>query len=125
RWSQLSRKKWAKIPSFYFYCMLGTVTQLPESFWPYIQFTQIRTIIFTSNGFPKDKMHKFAECLQSTKNVYKIDLAYNKLGAAGAEELIKHLKGTNIKTIKISNNEIGEEGAVALAKHLQGTNLNK
>jgi hypothetical protein len=69
----------AKIPSFAFYYLMGHVRSLPQSFWPYLQQT----------------------------NVHTVGLSHNQVGAQGAMELAKHLQGTHVHTLALGSNEIG------------------
>ncbi|MHB9147130.1 MAG: F-box-like domain-containing protein [Candidatus Amoebophilus sp.] len=83
------------IPSFAFYRLMGNVKNLPQSFWPYLQRT----------------------------NIHTLDLRWSKIGAQGAEVLVKHLQETRVHTVVLSGNYIGYKGAEAFAKHLQGTHV--
>jgi hypothetical protein len=66
------------IPCFPFFQLVGEVSSLPQTFWPYLQSTSVHTV-----------------------NLYE-----NQIGDSGAIELGKHLQGTNIQTLDLRYNEL-------------------
>jgi hypothetical protein len=81
----------ATIPSFYFYFLMGKVSNLPPDFCPYLQGTKI----------------------------HMLRLGLNKMGDAGAIELAKYLQGSKVHKLDLSHSYfIGAVGAEALAQVL-------
>jgi hypothetical protein len=83
------------IPSLLFFKLLGSVTRLPQAFWPYLKGTSVHTVHLHSN----------------------------QIGASGAVDLAKNLQGTSVHTVDLNKNQIGIRGALDLAKNLQGTSV--
>jgi Ran GTPase-activating protein (RanGAP) involved in mRNA processing and transport len=110
------------IPSFAFCHLMGHVRNLPQSFWPYLQGTQVHTVNLTCNDIDAQGAVGFAKHLQGTR-VRTVDLSGNGIGDQGAVGFAKHLQGTRVRTVDLSENGVGSQGAVGFAKHLQGTRV--
>jgi Ran GTPase-activating protein (RanGAP) involved in mRNA processing and transport len=110
------------IPSFAWYHLLGEAKNTPQSFWPYIQNTQVHTLNLSRNQIGDVEVAGLAEHLISTQ-IKKLNLIENQIGDAGACELAKYLPGTQVKTLYLSWNQIGDTGACEIAKHLPGTQI--
>jgi hypothetical protein len=116
---KLSKIKPETISSFAFYHLMGHVKKLPQSFWPYLQGTQVHTVGLTYSGLHAQYAKEFAQHLQGTK-VHTVVLSYNHIDVQGAFEFAKHLQGTRVHTNDLSLNRIGDQGAEEFARALQG-----
>ncbi|MHB9147979.1 MAG: F-box protein [Candidatus Amoebophilus sp.] len=110
------------IPSFAFYHLLGHVKNLPQSFWHYLQGTKVHTLDLTYNKIGDAGASQLVQHLQGT-SVHTLNLWGNEISAAGASQLVQHLQGTSVHTLNLSWNKIGAAGASQLAQHLQGTSV--
>jgi hypothetical protein len=110
------------IPSFTFYHLMGYVNNLPQSFWPHLQETQVHTLYLTGNEIGAAEASELVKALAATQ-VHTLNLDSNQIGATGARELAKALSVTCIHTLGLINNQIGDAGAIELAKALPATRV--
>ncbi|ACP21104.1 hypothetical protein Aasi_1868 [Candidatus Amoebophilus asiaticus 5a2] len=110
------------IPSFAFYCLMGSVRNLPQTFWPHLQGTNVHTILLNQNQLGPIDTVKFIKHLQRT-SIHTIDLNNNRIGTKGAIELAKNLQGTNVEIVYLKGNQIEDAGVMEFARNLQSTNV--
>jgi hypothetical protein len=110
------------IPSFAFYCLMGHVADLPQSFWPYLKETRVHTLDLYGNQIGDAGASELAKVLPATR-VHTLCLNWNQIGDEGAIELAKALPGTQMHTLDLVGNKIGAQGAIQIVKALQGTQV--
>lgn len=133
------------IPTLFFTELIGSVKNLPKSFWPYLSKSNIHTVNLSYNQIGDGDVRDFAKALKATNvhtvdltgiglrdvgvvslqetNVHTIKLSENDLEDKQVEEFVKNLKGTNVHTIDLRWNKITDQGAVEIARNLEGTNV--
>jgi hypothetical protein len=112
----------AIIPSFTFYYLMGEVGNLSQSFWPYLQGTNVHTLSLGLNQIRDAGAIELAKVLPATQ-VHTLNLYANLIGDAGAIELAKALSATRVHTLNLGGNEVRAAGAIELAKALPATRV--
>ena len=110
------------IPSFPFYCLLRKISNLPQSFWPYIPNTQIHMLDLRYNKIDDSDLKALAKVLPNTQ-VHTLYLSYNYIGASGVQALAKVLPSTQVHTLDLSYTNIGISDVEELAKVLPSTQV--
>lgn len=129
------------IPSFFFYCLVTQAKNLPLSFWPYLGWTHIHTLILNSNEIGTPGIRELAKLLTDNQQIHTLKLESNTIAieevedidifclesdetnSSGIHELIKILPTTHIHKLKLDGNRIDDKQVKELAKVLPDTQI--
>ncbi|MHB9147555.1 MAG: F-box protein [Candidatus Amoebophilus sp.] len=110
------------IPSFAFYHLMGSVRNLSQSFWPYLQGTNVHTLDLSNNDIDNKGIIELVKVLPRTQ-IHTLDLGDNNIDDKDIIEVAKVLPYTQIHTLWLDYTEIGYKGVVELAKVLPQTQI--
>jgi hypothetical protein len=122
----------ATIPSFAFYYLMGDVNSLPQSFWPYLEGTNVHILNLGGNqiGYLDDLAFAIALADDSAfdegfldTSGHTLDLSHNQIGNQGVIEFARYLQGTQVHTLYLGWSKIGDSGVIELAKALPATRV--
>jgi Ran GTPase-activating protein (RanGAP) involved in mRNA processing and transport len=109
------------MPSFIFYQLMRSVKNLPQAYWPYLAYTQIRTIYLWKNKIGPIEIEMLGKCLQRSK-VHTVYLGWNQITDEGAKAFGKTLAGnTHIREINLNMNKLGDVGVKGFTEYLPQT----
>lgn len=112
------------MPAFPFCQLVGSVADLPPSFWPYLKYTNVRVVDLSGNKLGNSLVIKFLESLRSTL-VNVANLGDNQINWEGAGQVSRKLKNTKVHTVGLADNFISAKGAKIFAENLPGTNIQR
>ena len=110
------------IPSFAFYHLMGSVSNLSQSFWPYLQETNVHTLDLSNNDLDNQGIVELVKVLPRTR-IHTLDLGDNDIDDKDIIEVAKVLPYTQIHTLWLDYTKIGCKGVVELAKVLPQTQI--
>ena len=110
------------IPSFAFYHLMGSVRNLPQSFWPYLQGTNVHMLDLSNNEIDNKDIIELVKVLPRTQ-IHSLDLGDNDIDDKDIIEVARVLPYTQIHTLWLDYTEIRCKSVVELAKVLPQTQI--
>ena len=95
------------IPSIPFCRIMQQVSDIPRTYWPCIDKTNISVIVLSAKGMQNNDFIELWKCLQDSK-VHEIDLSYNEITDEVATEIAKLPQPAYLSKISLNNNGLTE-----------------